>query len=324
MFSWPKFMLSLDVLLVIFCNISLVGWSTRHTDIWLLAAAGAIFLFTYDHVYHIWTSTFLTKTLAKLSRVDCCIHSLPFQHASTALRLLCCIRTLAGLTATIGAILGWAYGFSKDNTLRMCIVWSSASILWLVSCVPMLVTLLQCAAVATKNKDIFRFRGFVTIWLIHDITLGGFWSYLAIALPDIVDDNDDSEWCTIFLSMISWHIVVLTVQTFFIDSSWKHNDKDDSKPGPCCGAKSAVAWWRALHFVCMGVVYIVVVQRVQEHHLDNMGLSVSASLVFGFCIVSIIFSRRILLGSGSKSKQRAVRTENEAIYPNSSHGILAF
>lgn len=316
----------LDVLLVIFCNISLVGWSTRHTGLWLMAAAGAIFLFTYDHVYHIWTSTFLKKTLAKLSRVDCCIHCLPFRHAPTALRLLCWIRTVAGMTAAIGAILGWAYGFNKNNTLRMCIVWSTTVILWLISCVPMTVTLLQCAAVSTKNKDIFRFRGLVTTWLIHDITLGGFWLYLAIALPDIVDDNDDSEWCTIFLSMISWHIVVLAVQTFFIESSWKENDLtgDDSKTGPCCGAKSAVAWWRALHFACMGVVYILVVQRVQEHHLDNMGLSVSASVTFGLCIVCIIFSRRILLRDVSNSKQWSVRTENETIYSNSKQNTLAF
>ena len=92
--------------------------------------------------------------------------------------------------------------------------------------VPYFICLIQCAEEKVKkdkdidndvDKQLYSFRKYVAMWLVHDVVLGLFWLYLSITLHHLLKD-DDSEWRTIFLSMISWHIIVFVIRELYFST----------------------------------------------------------------------------------------------------------
>ena len=217
-----------------------------------------------------------------LASPECCLLGCSKRSAADAQHWTVGLRTVAGGAATLSAILSQYLDHVAVRAL-----WSCTVCLWLASCIPMIVTLFQCAATPSRDEKIHRFRAKVALWMLHDVLLGGFWLYLAITLDNM---EDDSEWCKILLSMISWHILILLVRIFFM-----HASKTTTKTQPCCGRGAKPAWWRALQFLSMVAVYLVVVQRVQQHQLRELGCTVPAAVAAGLALTALICSRRYRL-----------------------------
>ena len=87
--------------------------------------------------------------------------------------------------------------------------WFIASLLWLVSLLPLLISLFQCLIDHSEKRSEFM------VWLLHDLVLGGFWVYLSYELYDLPNDSDDSAWRSLFRSMIAWHGVIVLFQEIY-------------------------------------------------------------------------------------------------------------
>lgn len=298
-------MVSVDVLLVAGGNIAIVGWCTQQARIWWWGVAWSIACFTWSHVHQVKHDPNLN--VVSLGRPpECCLPACTSCSAADARDWTCGLRIIAGIAAVMSAI----FSLYTGNTETLSVLWSCTVGLWIMSCIPMVVTLFQCAAVPSSSSAVHHYRAVVTIWMLHDLLLGGFWMYLATTLQNM---EDDSEWCKILMSMFSWHIVVLVVRTFFV----RLGRQIKKEPGPCCGPQAVIAWWRALQFLSMVNIYLVVVERVRQHQLRDMGCSAAAAVAAGFSVGALVFSRRCLLVA-------TIPTIATATTPRSSGTVLDF
>ena len=113
------------------------------------------------------------------------------------------------------------------------------------------------------------------MWIIHDVFLGFFWLYLAVMLYDLSDDNNDSEWRTIFLSMISWHIIIIVLQEIYM--------KRQATGVTCCGPGNIQVWWRFFLLVAFVGMYTAIVSRMQDNKLTLLGMDTGYYVLFCVC-----------------------------------------
>ena len=137
-----------------------------------------------------------------------------------------------------------------------------------------------------------------TLWLVHDVVLGSFWFYLAFMLYDLTDDQDDSEWRTIFLSMLSWHIIIIVLYQCYFKTMWSLYPYTplETKSKPCCSPQQSPKIWSWIRIASFIGVYIVIILRIQKDNLLSMQFesllhAVIASILVALACLSYLFPK---------------------------------
>jgi len=296
-------------------------WAALPGPFFAIASITIMFLTTSD-IKSMYAQGLLYNTAIRaMTRTDCClIHEMwskpDFVKWATIL-----LRAVSGLAAVIACATSW---FDRERFLSghyffISCLWSATVVLWLISCLPMFVCLIQCAAnpkyaqVAAQissKEIIMRFRKVYSLWLLHDIVLGIFWLYLSVMLYDLSDDEDDSEWRTIFLSMLSWHILVIALNELYMHTYYSLNPVVDRRKEitPCCGPRNAQAIWSFMTIISFAGMYVVVILRMHNGSLLKMGTE--------SVLTPLIFSASQILFVVSKSFQRSSTDDCKHKYPS--------
>lgn len=254
-------------------SVAAVSWYNHNIDTWFSSlgiSAMALTCVSLDELIH---SKFLRDSYDAMPKeTSCCIPHFGCSTPDSVLFLTCVIRALAGITASISFYITWSYRerFWYGQTHLVITMWVASASLWICSCVPHFICLLQCAATRESDK-IIAFRKRVTIWLIHDVVLGIFWLYLAFMLDHLLKD-DDSEWRTVFLSMMSWHIIIFVCRKLYLSDIWR-----TTKHVSCCAPETIGRWAVVLTLLSMGSVYGVLVHVVRDS--VNMGCSIEQVII---------------------------------------------
>lgn len=253
-------------------SLALVGWFAQLPDMWYSGLAASAFMYNLGHCYE-WASSEQIRrgqNAMKIVRTCCCEQYAQcrglWAAPSAAFALLVVIRGFGGLVAT-AAFMVPVFG---DEAIQ--IMWRVAVSLWLVSCVPGFVCLVQCAAYA-KNKQLKvlkSFRTHLALRLMHDVMLGIFWLYLALRVDDVLgkaSEEDEREWHTIFMSMLSWHLVVVLVRDIYFSKTTRFIS------GGCCDKSNAHLWIKSVRILGITGLYAVVIHRVNDNTrpLGDMG-----------------------------------------------------
>lgn len=159
--------------------------------------------------------------------------------------------------------------------------WFVVSLLWLVSLLPLLISLFQCLIDHREKRSMFM------VWLLHDLVLGGFWVYLSYELYDLPNDSDDSAWRSLFRSMIAWHGVIVLFQEIYRGAPVRScNTK-------CFSRESRGAWAVCLRLLGLLTVYVVILIRFEQSNESglssvlSMGLSTPLLVFFILGVVCI-------------------------------------
>jgi len=261
-------------------GVAAVAWHDHAIDAWFGGLGLAALSLTGVSLAELLTSTFLRDSYRTMpADTKCCIPRFGCSSPRSILFLTCMFRSLAGLAAVASFYVTWTARktFWAGHTTVVITMWVVTSGLWLLSCVPHFVALLQCAA-TQESPLILRFRKRVTIWLLHDVVLGVFWLYLACMLEHLLKD-DDSEWRTVFLSMLSWHIIIFVCRQLYMSDMWRQ-----TKHVACCAPETVGRWSVVLMLVAMTTVYGVLVHVVRDS--VNMGCSTGqvALMLSALCV----------------------------------------
>jgi hypothetical protein len=299
---------------------SVIAWYLIMPVFFTFAAASTIFIATYNDVSRKDLDVFMEQSVHCMSITECCcIHRL-WSDPKSVVWTRSGFKILAGAAGTLAVLNTWEYSnnFATKHHFIVSIIWCISIGCWFLSCVPVLISLIQCAAkevhkvhpksirigdqildygekliidektiqIVSGEKIIVRYRSCMTIDLIHDIVIGIFWLYLAIMLYDLSDDEDDSEWRTIFLSMMSWHIVFVTLHHIYIkDIRSCVTITRSNKSRPCCAPSEADKWWSFTQLVGLAAIYIGFIWRMKEPTLTDMGCS---SETLGIIILGVV------------------------------------
>lgn len=276
----------LYLLLSMAMTVALVGWFAQMADMWHSGLVTTAFIYNLIHCYE-WTTSGQIRQGKKAMRAveSCCCEQYArcgglWGSSSAAFTCLTLIRGAGGLVAT-AAFMGPVY---DDATIR--ILWLVSVSLWLASCVPGIVCLVQCAAYAKDKDDKFlkHFRSQLALRLMHDVMLGIFWLYLALRIDDILGNataEDEQEWHTIFMSMLSWHLVVILVRDIYFSKTTRFIS------GGCCDKSNAHLWIKSVRIIAIIGLYAVVIHRVNDSSrpLGDMG---STPVEFTLSIISVL------------------------------------
>lgn len=261
---------------------SVLCWYSDNSKLFLISIALSIAFFTIVNIYELWNDTFLLKSYKHMSKDKrCCLNWFDWSSADSVLWLTCAFRALASSMAIVACYISWLqreHFWNDKHYVMISAFWCVPPSLWLISTIPHIICLVQCAA--GNNSKLFAFRKRVTIWILHDIILGIFWLYLACMLYDLADDQDDSEWRTIFLSMLSWHIVIVVLQQIYFTDVWS-----TSLGVSCCDPKMIPRWKVFIMILSLGTVYSVVMTILKTNETIKMGCSLSSVVIF---IVSVV------------------------------------
>lgn len=172
--------------------------------------------------------------------------------------------------------------------------WFIASLLWLVSLLPLLISLFQCLIIDHSEKRsefmvllLHKKRSEFMVWLLHDLALGGFWVYLSYELYDLPNDSDDSAWRSLFRSMIAWHGVIVLFQEIYRGGAVRSCDTK------CFSKESKGAWAVCLRLLGLLSVYVVILIRFEQSNetglssVLSMGLSTPLLVFFILGVVCI-------------------------------------
>lgn len=249
---------------------------------------------------------FFDTAVRIMPKTDCCLVHRIWSEATSVKWATVIFRIIAAFIAVAATIVSWSdrEKFLNGHYSLISAMWSAASVLWIFSCMPMFLCLIQCAASnnfkhlssakISENEIILRFRKVYTVWLLHDITLGIFWLYLSLMLFDTSDDENDSEWRTIFLSMIFWHILIVAFHELYLKHLYSLEPlrKPIKRPTPCCDPKHGKVIWSALSILTFIGMYIVIIERIQRESLLNMGTdSVLSPILFTCFQVLFVVSK---------------------------------
>lgn len=254
-------------------SLAVVAWYNHNIDTWFFSLSVASLTLTGVSVVELYSSKFLRESYASMQHVTrCCIPHFGCTSPDSVLFLTCLFRFLAGCTAASSFYTSWTFRdtFWTGHTDTVMSMWVISSSLWLLSCVPHFVCLLQCAAV-NENPRVLYFRQRVSLWLLHDVVLGVFWLYLSMTLNHLLKD-DDSEWRTIFLSMLSWHIIVYMCRQMYFSDAWSTLEHVS-----CCAPETVGRWSVVLMLVGMSAVYATLVHVVRDS--VDMGCSLNNVVV---------------------------------------------
>ena len=246
------------------------------------------------------------KSIRIMKKTDCCLLHDLWSDPNSVRWIMIMFRLLSAMMAVAAIIVSWDQRkhFLDGHYVIIASVWSAVSIFWIISCLPVVICLLQCAANPTFRGDvaynvdsselILRFRKIYFLWTMHDLVLGIFWLYLAIMVYDLADDQDDSEWRTIFLSMLSWHIIIVIIYEMYMKPMWSSEPIQKRKRGSsaCCAPENAKNIWSALTIIAYIGMYIIVLLRMQKPNLLEMGLSsVVHPVLFSLCQLAFVFGK---------------------------------
>ena len=218
-----------------------------------------------------------------MKKTDCCLLHDFWSDPISVQWITVMFRVLAAMIALAAVATSWfeRHRFLEGHSSTVATVWASASVCWLISCIPLVVCLIHCAATTTFKHDaslnipseelVLRFRKVYSLWTLHDIVLGIFWLYLSVMIYDLADDEDDSEWRTIFLSMLSWHIVVVVLHYMYFKPFSDVNKESKRSDGPCCVPRNAEYVWSFFTICAYIGMYTVVIRRMQRPNLLDLG-----------------------------------------------------
>jgi len=266
----------------------------------------SIFLMMYIDISNsIAKNGFLDSAISIMTRTDCCLVEL-WANPTSVRWTTVAFKIIAGLAALCATDVSWQHrrSFIDGHYTLVSAVWATAAVLWLCSCIPMLVCLVQCAANSklklngnlkiNGNELILRFRKVYALWVLHDMVLGVFWLYLSTMLFDLADDMDDSEWRTIFLSMLSWHIVIILLSSVYFEPLANihpivtSTTTPTSQTTPCCSQKKAKSLWCAMLILAYAGMYIVIILRTQQDALLDLGFD-SVLYPIGFSCAATLY-----------------------------------
>jgi|MDSY01.1.fsa_nt_gb hypothetical protein len=286
------------ILLGVFLSMFAWGWWAVSVHIFYASVLLVIAcLFTLDASSMLSKTGFFEAAVRIMPKTECClVHHIWSSPRSVKWATLS-IRIVAALVAIAATIVSWTTRekFLNGHCTVISAVWGTASALWILSCIPMFLCLVQCAASSkyrssvsrkiSESEIILRFRKVYTVWLIHDLTLGIFWLYLSLRLFDLSDDEDDSEWRTIFLSMIFWHILVVAFHELYVKQlfSLEPLRRTRRQTAPCCDPSHGQLIWSTMTIVSFVGMCTIVIDRVQHDSLLSMGTHSILSPVLFTC-----------------------------------------
>ncbi len=273
----------------------MIFWYEQSMYLWLLSLLCSVFIYNIIHNVELWFSPLFNNAFMYMgSNHQCCCHgkcSKP-QHSTTWIVIL---RTLGGLFACISLFYSIANINHIDITM-LKVLWGISSSFWLISCIPMIVCLVQCAAHLKDDsqktiKTIKHFRTRIALRIVHDVMLGIFWFYLAFMLDklfdieDVIDEDEDvthvEEWRIIFMSMISWHLVIVLIREIYF------SEKTYIYKGGCCDTKNLWVWFKLTRVASLILIYTIIIYRVDKPVLYTMGCTVYALIGGIFAIITI-------------------------------------
>jgi hypothetical protein len=252
-------------------------WYACNVELWFVSIFVTVLVTTVYDLQQCLDDPFLSQALRSMKPTPCCTMVDRFQDPQYVLRITTALRVLTGLLAGTALIISCYFkeDFSTGHYLVVSGAWVAVCLCWFLSCVPLVVSLLQCAA-STTTATSLKYRKVVTVWVVHDLFLGIFWLYLSVMLYDLADDGDDSEWRTIFLSMLSWHLIILVLHEIYM----KNSDVQLPSGQTCCGPDSVKPWFRFFLLLSFVGLYIVVIARMQRNDLGKMGLTPGQLVLF--------------------------------------------
>ena len=261
---------------------SIICWYLDNSKLFLISIALSIAFFTVVNIIELWNDAFLQKSYKHMSKdKKCCLDWFDWSSADSVLGLTCAFRVLASSMAIIACYISWLqrkHFWNDKHYTMISAFWCVPPGLWLISTIPHIICLVQCAA--GDNSRLFAFRKRVTIWILHDIILGIFWLYLACMLYDLADDQDDSEWRTIFLSMLSWHIVIVVLQQIYFTDVWT-----TSLNVSCCDPEMIPRWKVFIKILSFGIIYAVVMTILKANETITMKCSLSSVIIFSIAVI---------------------------------------
>lgn len=275
-----------------------IAWHLEMTELWFCSLGVTIGVATIVNVRDVYTQTKLRDSLNAMVKTECCCTD-RCQDPKSVLVSTCVLRCCSGIFAVVAVFISWFErdAFDRHEYTLISVSWGIVSALWLLSCVPLFISLVQCAAhiagseLDAKMHKIVWYRKTVAMWLVHDVVLGLFWLYMATMLYDITNDYDDAEWRTIFLSMISWHIVVLMLHTFSLAPTINTLRKDKGKSIACFAKERAPFWWKVIHIISLISLYAVLITRMRHGDLRKMGSTFAQLVSFVCCAIFVGLSK---------------------------------
>lgn len=318
----------LYVLLGTSLSTSLFYWYMESMYFWLLSNAISVFIYTVIHNIEIFFSLFFRTAYCYMGdNKQCCCRGrcITVQDSTTWTVIL---RSVAGTVAFFSLFYTmWHIDNIQHVVTSLQILWTISSSFWLFSCIPNIICLVQCAAHLKNNepktiKVIKHFRTILALRIIHDVLLGVFWFYLAFRLDTLFDydpDEDESihaeEWRTIFMSMISWHLVIVLLREIYF------SEKTRTFKGGCCDINNTWIWLKLARIGCLILIYTIVIYRVDQAILYTMGCSIYA-LIGGIIAIGLIcaihveldnenFSETVLTWSSSSSVKNSRGSQME-------------
>lgn len=315
-FIWKQPSLSSYFLSAMGLASAMFAWHFEWVGMWFLSLGGAFLFMTFAYCYDLLHNHRLKDAYAKMpAETPCCIPCVGWcTHRASIIMATCILRAAAGLLSVAACYVSWLYRekfWGGDSTVVIGF-WAGASATWLASCIPHVMCLIQCAA-TVESPIIYRFRKYVAVWLVHDIVLGVFWLYLAFMLDHLLKE-DDSEWRTIFLSMISWHIIVFVIRRLYFSELWSITEHTT-----CCGPKTRTRWGDILQLVAMFIIYGVLMHVVRDS-VDMHPLDVSLVVLFisAICVgylgkLLTLFPQKVKTGSEERAAVPTIKRRNTTL-----------
>ena len=261
-----------------------IFWYMVEVDLWYLSVLIALLSLTYYDYGTYVSSTVMREGINAMSKTKCCNLEY-FQDPKSIKTLTLTLRSVTGLLASAALVITY---ISKDNIVEqielVSTCWTIVCIFWFLAIVPLFVSLLQCAA-AKSTQPILRYRRMASVYILHDLFLGGFWIYLSTMLHDLVDDVDDTEWRKIFLSMLWWHLIVLVCLAV-------NRVPKKPKMTTCCGLNTITFWQEFFLLLSIFCIYLVIIYRMRFDNLTDMKVSISSLFVFEISLIVIYFCKK--------------------------------
>lgn len=271
-------------------GVAAIAWYLEMSALWFSSVGVSIAVATVVNVRDLYTQKRLRDSLNAMIKTECCCTD-KCQDPKSVIICTCVLRALCGILAIFAVVISWfeRSAFLQGQYTVTSVSWGVVSSAWLISCIPLFISLVQCAAHLAEAKSdgklekVLWFRKAVSLWFVHDVVLGIFWLYMATMLYDLADDEDDEEWRTIFLSMVSWHIVILVVHAFaFIDAH-----QTPLKNTACCASERKPFWWKTLHILALVATYSALITRMRHGDLKTMGSTLPQVSIFVFCTMVV-------------------------------------
>jgi hypothetical protein len=297
---------------ILSCMTNAIFWYMAAIDLWYLTLLLALLSLT-KHDYDTYMNTVeIQQGLKEMRQTKCC-NTTYLQNPKSIKTISRYMRGLTGILACIALISTF---FSKDDITNnigfVSICWMVVSLFWLLSIIPPFVSLLQCAASKT-TPAIIKYRTIMSVNILHDGFLGVFWFYLSSILYDLFDDADDTEWRTIFLSMLWWHLLILCILAI--------HRLPKKKMKSCCSVDTISCWQQFVSLLAIFCIYIVIISRMRIGQLIDMKMSLFSLFVFEISFIVLYFCRPSKKDQRLSTKDIGKRAEFLQTWPNQGKNI---